>query len=63
MKASTPTTNSPGDNSLDSPRFKEIELKIKAVIRYSLKRTAEEGEKYAKEVEKEKSLKMPKTNE
>ncbi|EFC47586.1 phosphatidylinositol-4-phosphate 5-kinase [Naegleria gruberi] len=63
MKASTPTTNSPGDNSLDSPRFKEIELKIKAVIRYSLKRTAEEGEKYAKEVEKEKSLKMPKTND
>jgi len=47
----------------DDARCKDIEYRIKAVIRYSLKRTAEEGEKYAKEMEGEKSLKMPKTNE
>ena len=61
MKATLSSNNLMADSQSD--RYKEIEHKIKAVIRYSLKRTAEEGEKYAKEVEKEKSLKMVKTNE
>ncbi|KAL9652643.1 hypothetical protein ABK040_003946 [Willaertia magna] len=48
-------------SELIKERSSDIDYRIKSVIRYSLKRTAEEGEKYANEMKKEPSIRMPKS--